>query len=168
MLCCNVVSRTLFHKCSRLKSQEKVMYTAFASCRAKTGYNPHNHSLYKRIPYISTKFIIKETSLLKSTKVVHPSPPPSPPPLTHTQERPSESRFLAPLSKAQDELLWSLAVRRPASVRLTVHTFERLLPCSPWANFLQTSCGAFCWRGIENLYKWLWSVNQDGRHVQNT
>ena len=36
----------------------------------------------------------------------------------------------------------------PSVVRSTVHTFERLLLLSPWANFLQTSCGAFCQREI--------------------
>ena len=34
--------------------------------------------------------------------------------------------FLAHLSKAQDELLWSLAVRRPPVCRPPVHTFEHL------------------------------------------
>ena len=69
----------------------------------------------------------------------------------------SRGRILAHLSTAQDELLWTLAsvVRRPS-----IHTFERLLLCNPWVNFLQTLCGALCSRWIVNLYKWSRFVNQ--------
>ena len=47
------------------------------------------------------------------------------------RERTSQSAgvwlgFSRPEPKAQDELLWSILVRRP-SARLSVHTFERLL-----------------------------------------
>ena len=56
--------------------------------------------------------------------------------------------FLAHLSYAQDELLWSLFVRRP-SVRLSVNIFKRLLR-SPWANFAQIFYGASLGWGNKN------------------
>ena len=49
--------------------------------------------------------------------------------------------FLAHLSSAQDELLWSLFVRRP-SVCPSVNIFKQLLLWSRWANFAQISYGA--------------------------
>ena len=53
--------------------------------------------------------------------------------------------FLAHLSYAQDELLWSLFVRRPsvrACVRPSVNIFKRLLLWSRWDNFALISYGA--------------------------
>ena len=61
---------------------------------------------------------------------------------------------------------WAILITcRASSVRLSVHTFERLL-WKPWASFLQTSRGAFCWKGIENFYKWSRFVNQYGRRAR--
>ena len=50
---------------------------------------------------------------------------------------------------------------RPSSV----HTFERLLLRNPFTSFLQTSCGTFCERLTENLYKRSRAVYQNGRHA---
>ena len=66
--------------------------------------------------------------------------------------------FLAHLSSAQDELLWSLFVRRP-SVRPSVNIFKRLLLWSRWANFAQISYGASLGWGNERLLKWSRSVD---------
>ena len=44
--------------------------------------------------------------------------------------------FSSPEPEAQDELLWSLSVRRFVVCR-SVHTFEWLLLWNPWAKFLQ-------------------------------
>ena len=66
------------------------------------------------------------------------------------------------LSKAQDELLWSLAVRRPFIVR----------PFTPLNDFSSVTPGPIffklhvepCVKGESKiLYKWSRSVNQDGR-----
>ena len=76
--------------------------------------------------------------------------------------------FLAHLSSAQDELLWSLFVRRPSvrqSVRLSINIFKRHLLWSRWANFAQISYGASLGWGNEKLLKWLRSINQDGCHA---
>ena len=78
--------------------------------------------------------------------------------------------FLAHLSSAQDELLWSLFVRRPSvrpsvrpcvrpSVRPSVNIFKRLLLWSRWANFAQISYGASLGWGNERLLKWSRSVD---------
>ena len=72
--------------------------------------------------------------------------------------------FLAHLSSAQDELLWSLLVPR-VSVRLSVNIFKRLLLWSRWANFAQISYGASLGWGNKKLLKWSLSVDQDGRHA---
>ena len=76
--------------------------------------------------------------------------------------------FLAVLSSAQDELLWSLFVHRP-SVRASMHPsviiFKRLLLWSRWASFAQVSYGASLGWGNERLLKWLQFVHQDGRHA---
>ena len=68
--------------------------------------------------------------------------------------------LLAHLSYAQDELLWSLFIRRPS-----VYIFKRLLLWSPWANFTQISYGASLGWGNEKLLKWSLSIDQDGRHA---
>ena len=76
--------------------------------------------------------------------------------------------FLAHLSSAQDELLWSLFVRRPSvrpSMRPSVNIFKRLLLWNRWANFAQISYGAFLGWGNEKLLKWSRSIDQDGRHA---
>ena len=76
--------------------------------------------------------------------------------------------ILAHLSYAQDELLWSLFVRRPSvcpSIRPSVNIFKRLLWWSPWANFAQISYRASLGRGNEKLLKWSRSIDQDGRHA---
>ena len=80
--------------------------------------------------------------------------------------------FLAHLSSAQDELLWSLFVRHPSvrpcvrpSVRPSVNIFKRLLLWNRWANFAQISYGASLGWGNEKLLKWSRSVDQDGRHA---
>ena len=78
--------------------------------------------------------------------------------------------FLAHLSSAQDELLWSLFVRRPSvrpsvrpcvrpSVRPSVNIFKRLLLWSRWANFAQISYGTSLGWGNERLLKWSRSVD---------
>ena len=75
--------------------------------------------------------------------------------------------FLAHLSSAQDELLWSLlSVVRPCvrasvrpSVRPSVNIFKRLLLWSRWANFAQISYGASLGWGNERLLKWSRSVD---------
>ena len=72
--------------------------------------------------------------------------------------------FLAHLSSAQDELLWSLFVRRP-SVRASVNIFKWLLLWNRWANFAQISYGASLGWGNEKLLIWLRSFDQDGRHA---
>ena len=76
--------------------------------------------------------------------------------------------FLAHLSSAQNELLWSLSVRRPSvrpSIRPSVNIFKRLLLWNRWANFAQISYGASLGWGNEKLLKWSRSVDQDGRHA---
>ena len=89
-----------------------------------------------------------------------------------TKHRTSLARFLAHLSSAQDELLWSLFVRRPSvrasvrpSVRPSVNIFKRLLLWNHWANFAQISYGASLGWGNKTLLKWSRSVDQDGRHA---
>ena len=49
--------------------------------------------------------------------------------------------------------------------RPSVNIFKRLLLWSRWANFAQISFGASLGWGNERLLKWLWSVDQDGRHT---
>ena len=57
--------------------------------------------------------------------------------------------------KAQDDLLWYLAVRRLSVCLSSVHVFERLLLWNPWANFLQTSRGAD-WKFVQMVtVRWL-------------
>ena len=83
--------------------------------------------------------------------------------------------FLAHLSSAQDELLWSLFIRRPCvrpcvrpscqSMRPSVNIFKRLLLWNRWANFAQISYGASLGWGNERLLKWSRSVDQDGCHA---
>ena len=46
-------------------------------------------------------------------------------------------------------------------VRLSVHTIAQLLFWNLWVSFLQTSCGAFCQKRIENLHKWLQNLLQN-------
>ena len=59
----------------------------------------------------------------------------------------------SPEPKAQDELLWSLPVRRPS-----VHTFERLLLWNPFCQVSSNLCEAFCERENDKLYKWSRSI----------
>ena len=49
--------------------------------------------------------------------------------------------FLAHLSW---RLRMSYCDHSPSIRSSSIHSFERLLLWNPWANFLQTSCGAFC------------------------
>ena len=65
--------------------------------------------------------------------------------------------FLAHLSYAQDELLWSLFMRP------SVNIFKRLLLWSPGANFAQISYGVSLGWENEKLLKWSRSIDQDGR-----
>ena len=76
--------------------------------------------------------------------------------------------FLAHLSYAQDELLWSLFVLHPCvrpCMRPSVNIFKRLLLWSPRANFAQISYKASLGWGNEKLLKWSRSIDQDGRHA---
>ena len=73
------------------------------------------------------------------------------------------AHFISSPELSQDELLWSLFVRRP-SVRPSVNIFKRLL-WSPWANFAQISYGASLGWENEKLLKWSRSIDQDGRHT---
>ena len=78
------------------------------------------------------------------------------------------SEFLAHLSSAQDELLWSLFIPRPSVhlfVCLSVNIFKRLFLWSRWASFAQISYGAALGWGNERLLKWTRFVDQDGRHA---
>ena len=62
--------------------------------------------------------------------------------------------FSSPEPKAQDELLWSLAVRHP-SVHSSIHP--------PGPVFFKLHVEP--WSGIESLFKLSLSVNQDSRHA---
>ena len=68
--------------------------------------------------------------------------------------------FLAHLSSAQGELLWSLFACHPS-----VNIFKRLLLWSRWANFAQISYGASLRWGNQKLLKWWRFVDQDGCHA---
>ena len=71
-------------------------------------------------------------------------------------------RTQSALFSSPDQLLRSLPIHCPSIVHPHLRT---LLYRKPWANFLQTSCGAFCQSGVENLYKRLRSVKLDWRHA---
>ena len=60
--------------------------------------------------------------------------------------------FLAGLSYAQDELLWSLFIRC-LCICLSINIFKRLLLWSLWANFTQISYGASLGWGMKDCYK---------------
>ena len=53
------------------------------------------------------------------------------------------------------------SVRRPSSVNI----FKHLLLWNHWANWTQILYGDSLGRGNESLFKWSWSLDQDGRHA---